>query len=57
MYFIDMEDFISKKEKEIGQASEESCKQSDKDLAISVVATILAPPIFYGLKYIYSLLH
>jgi hypothetical protein len=57
MYFIGMEDFISKKEKEIEEAREESHRQAERELAMRTVADIVAPPIFSLLKWIGSLLH
>jgi hypothetical protein len=58
MYIMGMtEDFISKKEKEIAQASAEFQKMHHRDSVISAISIIIAPLIFFGLKYVYSLLH
>jgi hypothetical protein len=54
-----MEDeyLINKKKREDAQGSAEFQKMHDRDMIWGIVSSIMAYPIFYALKYIYSLLH
>ncbi|MDR2555468.1 MAG: hypothetical protein LBC64_08590 [Fibromonadaceae bacterium] len=53
-----MDEYFRKKmEREQAEASANCDKESNEYMILSVVSCILATPIFYLVKYIYSLLH
>jgi len=49
--------FIKKMEREKAEAEKNSREEGNKCLFLVVFSTLVASPIFYLVKYIYSLLH